>query len=1502
VPPTKTLSIALQLDQGNVRAGLGQTATELSSFDKKLGQVGDSAGRGFGQASKHVSTFRAGLGQAAQDVGKVGDKITIGLTLPLVAAGGAAVKLSNDFETAFAQMVGLAGVPAGEVEQLKKQVLDLSGQTAQAPNDLAKALYFVESAGLHGKDALDALTVSAKGAQAGLGETEGVADALTSVLSAYGTANLSAAQAGDILVAAIRDGKAEASAMVPELGKLLAPATALKIPFNDLAAGFAYLSRTMPAAEAATAWAAVMRGLLNPSTQAADALQNVGISVQALQQSVAQNGVLPTLQMLQDKLGGNSMALNQVFEDSRAFIGAQALMTNGGRDAAVVFDDTAHSVGSLAKAQDAVSGTSANSMKQALADVQIALIKAGDAIGPFVSTVAAGAADVATAFAALPAPAQNALLAFAALVAISGPLMSAVGRVGKTIDTVSDAWRSLMALRGADTFTAGTAAAAAESQALTGLAAAEGEAAIAASGLGAGQQVVTDEMIAAALAEGEASLAASGLAVSESAAAAAATEMGAASAAAGVGVGAALGPIGLLGAAAGGLVLALGLVGGGEHNAAVDAADFTGALKDQNGVLDENVDKVSAHALAQDAGARSAAEAGVSYKTMFDAIRTGTDDFGGYSRAVEHYSQITDGTLGEALAHAGANSTDFGRQLIWLADHGFDKGKLGDYINTIEGLHNKYVDAKTATDAETSALGGQAKTAETASGTIDALNTSLEDLTTMQGGLVELGSQLVQSMGKQYDAMLAPQKAADAYKQSTNDLIDTLHKETFTLDDSDSAHGRWNEHALKNIAAAQQLGGSISDLIQQTYEHTHSVEAAVQAGEIYVADLTNQLHAAGFTEDQVRQLIETMHLTPAEIRTAFSTNALEQQLAIIKYQQTLGTLPPDVRTLIEAELRNGDIDRANETLNNFIDKKRVVHIGVEQEFSLPGSNIKVRAAGGPVQAGHPYVVTERGDEAFIGSKSSMLLRGRGPQLWVAPADGEIVPNHMLRQVADGTSGAGAAIAAAQAHAGALASAHDVLAGSGTGALVAAEASMSNSDAAQAMQETERQLSQLAAAYVNVAEVAGQAAADQLAASNLTADEFTDAAQRIVQGARDQAAAEKQAAEDAKRAAEEQQRAAEEVARTHMAINDARFQLGLVSQAERLGVLSKRLGQVSQDSLEYYQILGQIQSLQSNVAQEHMAEHDVQFQVGDLDAGTYRQMLQARLDATDKYSADYKKAWDDLRSFDQAQAAAQEKINQERAQQVKDQQDLEDRLYEHGQMSTEQYLVVLQKRLAAEEAAGHKSSATWFQISDDIAAAQKKIVDDTSTSAQEFADAIDKMTRPLSGAFTANLGFLDSLQRMVDQIHEAGGSVDELTTKGRQDLSAIASAVQSAEENAVARYTKTGDLAGSTQLLQQNLDSIKASLTAQGVSGADVDKLFGQLGVADSEVQSLLTLPHGGGGAGTVVQGDQTNVGTQNINLAFHLGSVGDAIDADMQRMIAQVAISTARNVARGVAA
>lgn len=361
--------------------------TTITSLYVKI--LGDSTGlqRSLAQSSASLKTFSS----AAQTSTGAVTKSTAGLTAGLVGVAVAA-KAAADFTAFQATMtrtVTLAGATEEQMHAASEEILNVSAALGQGPQELAEALYFTESAGIDAAHAMDVVKVAAKASAVGLGETEVIADALTSVLNAYGEENISAAQAADILTAAVRDGKGEADAIAGAIGRVIPVASEMGVGFDQVAAGIAAMTRTgLDANEAVTALRGTLTAMLNPTEQAKTLLEGVGVSSDSLRASIADNGLLATLQELQQRFEGNDEAFGQLFGNVRAQVGVLSLLGNNAGEVGEVFRDVAASGGTLNEAFALVQETSQFKLQQAFAAIQVALVEVGGAIAPVVVALA----------------------------------------------------------------------------------------------------------------------------------------------------------------------------------------------------------------------------------------------------------------------------------------------------------------------------------------------------------------------------------------------------------------------------------------------------------------------------------------------------------------------------------------------------------------------------------------------------------------------------------------------------------------------------------------------------------------------------------------------------------------------------------------------------------------------------------------------------------------------------------------------------------------------------------------------------------------------------------------------------------------------------------------------------------------------------------------------------------------------------------------------------------
>lgn len=361
---------------------------------------------------------------------RAGAALTKNVTLPLLAVGAASVIMAVQFEDKMTQIAALVGIPRKQLDEWEDDVRSLAVTHGQSAIAAADALYFITSAGIKGKDAIDALDVSLGAARIGLGDVGTIADAVTSAMNAYSKSGLTARQATDVLVAAIREGKVEASELAPVLGNILPLASAMGVSFDQVAGILAVFSRTgMGAAEGATSLQAVLSTLLKPSKEAAQVLDGVGLSMADLRKMAAgPEGLIGVMRLLEQTFRDDDEALSMVVPNVRAMRGVMNALAQEGSVVDGVMQGVTNSTGDYDKALAATAASGADQMRRAWAQIKDSLLGVGLVILPVVSDVAAGLGVIVGAFAELPEPVQQAVVVLGVFFAALGPMLSISSR------------------------------------------------------------------------------------------------------------------------------------------------------------------------------------------------------------------------------------------------------------------------------------------------------------------------------------------------------------------------------------------------------------------------------------------------------------------------------------------------------------------------------------------------------------------------------------------------------------------------------------------------------------------------------------------------------------------------------------------------------------------------------------------------------------------------------------------------------------------------------------------------------------------------------------------------------------------------------------------------------------------------------------------------------------------------------------------------------------------
>ena len=333
---------------------------------------------------RSLKNIGRGMQRFGQGIGRIGRTASLAITAPIAGIGALAIRESMQYETALSRIVGLVGLSRETVAGFSEEIKGMAGEVGKGPTELANAMFFITSAGLRGESALEALRVSAMAASSGLGDTVAVADAVTSAMNAYGHENLSATRATEILTAAVRSGKAEASTFGPVLGQLLPTANELGISFDEIGGGLAFLTKaTGSASLAATGLGGVMTQLIKP-TEAAKKVFPF-LTTAWVKGQIASKGFHQTLLDLRATVEGGGMEISKVFSDKEGMNAMLQLTGTSAKDAAQIFKDSANSIGIIGEAFEANAETMAFTWAKASADFKVALLEIGEIAAPIMS-------------------------------------------------------------------------------------------------------------------------------------------------------------------------------------------------------------------------------------------------------------------------------------------------------------------------------------------------------------------------------------------------------------------------------------------------------------------------------------------------------------------------------------------------------------------------------------------------------------------------------------------------------------------------------------------------------------------------------------------------------------------------------------------------------------------------------------------------------------------------------------------------------------------------------------------------------------------------------------------------------------------------------------------------------------------------------------------------------------------------------------------------------------
>ncbi len=265
--------------------------------------------RGLRKAQRKLKAFSS----MVSDLGQRLTRLAALMSAPFAAG----VKVYADFEQHLANVATMLERPEEHLPRFREEIRRMAADFGESTEALAGGLYDILSASVPAEKALMVLAVSAKAAKAGLTDTATAADAITTVLNAYGLEAERAADVSDLLFGVVKRGKTTFGRLAPTIGNIATLASTAGVSLEELGAGIALLTRNgIKTEEAITALTAIISTFLKPSAEGAELAEQLGLQLNtATLQAEGMVGVFRRIAELPPD------ALAQLFPNVRALKG-----------------------------------------------------------------------------------------------------------------------------------------------------------------------------------------------------------------------------------------------------------------------------------------------------------------------------------------------------------------------------------------------------------------------------------------------------------------------------------------------------------------------------------------------------------------------------------------------------------------------------------------------------------------------------------------------------------------------------------------------------------------------------------------------------------------------------------------------------------------------------------------------------------------------------------------------------------------------------------------------------------------------------------------------------------------------------------------------------------------------------------------------------------------------------------------------------------------------------
>lgn len=386
---------------------LNKTDTEIIKNERYLNEAKHSAdkcatsidqyGRKVKTAGEESKTFKDKLSDSSAAISELANVLN---ATGLNEALSKLEDLLNDcadaainFETSMAKVETLVDTSIYSMDDLEKELTELSAETGKAVTGLAEAAYQALSAGVDVKNVSEFVEYASKLATGGFTDETAAVDILTTALNAYNLEADQTQQISDYLITTQNLGKITVDELASSMGRVIPTAAAYNVQMDQLSSAYAVLTKNGINARNTTTY---LSGMLDELGDSGSTVANILVNKtgKSFSQLMAEGYSLgDVMGILGDSVNGSTDAFAELWSSSTAGKAALTIYQSGVENFNAVLYEMQNSLGATEAAYEIMADTTEHAQEKFNNSISLLKIAIGNELTPALDSLYETGAD-----------------------------------------------------------------------------------------------------------------------------------------------------------------------------------------------------------------------------------------------------------------------------------------------------------------------------------------------------------------------------------------------------------------------------------------------------------------------------------------------------------------------------------------------------------------------------------------------------------------------------------------------------------------------------------------------------------------------------------------------------------------------------------------------------------------------------------------------------------------------------------------------------------------------------------------------------------------------------------------------------------------------------------------------------------------------------------------------------------------------------------------------------